>query len=79
MNSQEQGKGSTDGNDEIRLQVDKMLMSQLKRMEASDEDLSGAMIQALTTRYGKPSVTLEQLDELERQLRLVGGGDGGAA
>lgn len=79
MNSQEQGKGSTDGNDEIRLQVDKMLMSQLKRMEASDEDLSGAMIQALTTRYGKPSVTLEQLNELERQLRLVGGGDGGAA
>ena len=71
MNAQEQGRDNS--NDQVKTLVDDMVIAQLKRMEADGEDISAALLSALTARYGKPDVAYEQMRDLQEQLKLVGG------
>jgi hypothetical protein len=72
MNPQEQGETTQSGNEASRKKVDALIGSTLDQMIENQERINPAMVNALTKRYGKPTITNEEEDELKAQLRLVG-------
>ena len=56
---------------EINELLDQMVLRKLREMNKGGDPPTAAFLKALTSRYGRPDISADELGDLQKQLRLV--------